>query len=96
MVLLALPDVFAFFDSVSALPVTLAPVARAKKVAIPHPPRFRIGLQDYAGPFTRIHLAWLNWWLKDDLGPAGKGALVGAGCSWCTDSNWEVKSANLP
>jgi hypothetical protein len=48
------------------------------------------------GNFTRIHLAWLNWWLKDDLGSKGKGALVGAGCSWCSDSNWEVKSANLP
>jgi hypothetical protein len=48
------------------------------------------------GNFTRIHPAWLNWWLKGDPGSKGKGALVGAGCTYCTDSNWEVKSANLP
>lgn len=48
------------------------------------------------GDFTRIHLAWINWWLKGDLGAKGKGALVGAGCTYCTNSNWEVKSANLP
>lgn len=48
------------------------------------------------GAFTRIHLAWLNWWLKGDLGSKGKGALVGSGCTYCTDSNWEVKSANIP
>ncbi len=50
----------------------------------------------YGGEFTKIDLAWLNWWLKGDTGATGKGVLVGAGCKYCTDSNWEVKSANLP
>lgn len=48
------------------------------------------------GDFTRIHLAWLNWWLKGDVGTTGKGRLVGSGCTYCTNSNWEVKSSNLP
>lgn len=48
------------------------------------------------GDFTKIHLAWINWWLKGDEGATGKGALVGAGCGYCTNANWEVKSANLP
>jgi hypothetical protein len=48
------------------------------------------------GDFTKIHLAWINWWLKGDVGATGKGALVGSGCGYCTNSNWEVKSANLP
>jgi dienelactone hydrolase len=48
------------------------------------------------GDFTRIHLAWLNWWLKGDVGATGKGRLVGAGCTYCTSSNWEVKSSKLP
>jgi hypothetical protein len=48
------------------------------------------------GDFTKINLAWLNWWLKDDQGATGKGVLVGSGCSYCKDSAWEVKSANLP
>ncbi|HWA71498.1 MAG TPA: hypothetical protein VG937_04170 [Polyangiaceae bacterium] len=29
-------------------------------------------------------------------GGRGKGLLVGAGCSSCSNSAWEVKSANLP
>jgi len=48
------------------------------------------------GDFTKIHLSWLNWWTKNDTSATGKGRLVGAGCSYCTDSAWEVKSANLP
>lgn len=48
------------------------------------------------GDFTKINLAWLNWWLKDDEGATGKGALVGAGCAYCSDANWDVRSANLP
>ena len=48
------------------------------------------------GDFTKIHLAWINWWLKGDEGATGKGALVGAGCTYCSNANWEVKSANLP
>ena len=49
----------------------------------------------YGGEFTKIMLAWLNWWLKDDLGSTGKAYLVGDGCKYCKDSNWEVKSANI-
>lgn len=52
--------------------------------------------QGGGGDFTKIILAWLNWWLKGDETATGKGALVGAGCSYCSDSAWEVKSANLP
>jgi len=48
------------------------------------------------GDFTKIDLAWLNWWLKGDEGETGKGVLVGSGCTYCSDSNWEVKSDNIP
>ncbi len=48
------------------------------------------------GDFTKINLAWLNWWLKGDLTATGKGLLVGAGCTYCTNSAWEVKSAHVP
>lgn len=48
------------------------------------------------GDFTRINLAWLNWWLKGDEGATGKGLLVGDGCPYCSDPEWEVMSANLP
>jgi hypothetical protein len=48
------------------------------------------------GDFNKINLAWLNWHLKGDMTATGKGRLVGAGCSYCSDAAWEVKSANLP
>jgi hypothetical protein len=48
------------------------------------------------GDFTKINLAWLNWWLKGDLTATGKGRLVGEGCTYCKDSAWEVKSKNIP
>lgn len=48
------------------------------------------------GDFTKINLAWLNWWLKGDETESGKGVLVGASCTYCSDSEWEVDSANLP
>jgi len=48
------------------------------------------------GDFTRINLAWLNWWLKGDETVTGKGLLVGSGCSYCSDNAWEVLSANVP
>ncbi|HYP75625.1 MAG TPA: hypothetical protein VER12_06720 [Polyangiaceae bacterium] len=48
------------------------------------------------GDFTKINLAWLNWRLKGDEGATGKGVLVGASCSYCTNSAWEVKSKNIP
>ncbi|NLE02679.1 MAG: alpha/beta hydrolase [Fibrobacter sp.] len=50
----------------------------------------------YGGEFTKINLAWLNWWLKGDTGTTGKGVLVGSTCTYCTDNNWEIKSANIP
>lgn len=48
------------------------------------------------GDFTKINLAWLNWWLKGDEGPTGKGLLTGADCPYCTDPEWEVMSSNVP
>ena len=48
------------------------------------------------GDFTKLNLAWLNWWLKDDETATGKGLLVGAGCPYCKDSAWEVMSAKIP
>jgi len=48
------------------------------------------------GDFTKIDLAWLNWWLKGDETATGKAALVGSGCTYCSNSAWEVKSKNLP
>jgi hypothetical protein len=48
------------------------------------------------GDFTKINLAWLNWWLKGDETATGKGVLVGSSCTYCTNSAWEVKSKNLP
>ncbi len=48
------------------------------------------------GHFTKINVAWLNWWLKGDQSATGKGALVGANCSYCKDNTWQIQSANLP
>lgn len=48
------------------------------------------------GDFTKINLAWLNWWLKGDETATGKGLLVGDTCPYCSDSEWEVMSANVP
>ena len=48
------------------------------------------------GDFTKINLAWLNWWLKGDVTATGKGVLVGSTCTYCTNSAWEVKSKNIP
>lgn len=48
------------------------------------------------GEFTEILLAWNNWWLKGDEGATGKGALVGASCSYCSDSSWDILSAHIP
>jgi hypothetical protein len=50
----------------------------------------------HGGDFTKIDLAWLNWWLKDDETATGKGLLVGASCPYCSDSAWEYKSAHIP
>lgn len=48
------------------------------------------------GDFTKIILAWSNWWLKDDQGATGKGMLVGPDCPYCSDASWEIQSAHLP
>jgi hypothetical protein len=48
------------------------------------------------GEFTKVNLAWLNWWLKGDTGSTGKGVLMGSTCKYCKDSNWEVMSKNIP
>lgn len=53
-------------------------------------------LMNGQGDFGKIDIAWLNWWLKDDQTETGKGVLVGPSCKYCTDSGWEVKSANVP
>ena len=47
------------------------------------------------GDFTKIDLAWLNWQLKGDTTATGKGVLVGASCTYCTNSAWEVKSMSI-
>lgn len=52
--------------------------------------------QPDGGDFTKINLAWLNWWLKGDEGVTGKGLLVGSNCPYCSDSSWDVAAANLP
>jgi len=48
------------------------------------------------GHFTKINLAWLNWWLKGDESETGKGLLVGASCPYCSDNTWQIQAANLP
>jgi hypothetical protein len=48
------------------------------------------------GDFTKINLSWLNWQLKGDMGATGKGVLVGSSCAYCSNSQWEVKSKNIP
>jgi hypothetical protein len=48
------------------------------------------------GDFTKINLAWLNWWLKGDETATGRGLLVGSGCPYCSDSEWEAMSENVP
>ena len=52
--------------------------------------------QARGGDFTKINLAWLNWWLKGDQTATGKGLLVGAGCPYCSGGVWEHKSMNIP
>jgi len=50
----------------------------------------------HGGDFTKIDLAWLNWWLKGDESATGKGLLVGAACPYCSGGAWEYKSMNVP
>lgn len=53
-------------------------------------------LESDGGDFTKINLAWLNWWLKGDESETGKGMLTGDTCPYCSDPAWDVRSANLP
>ena len=50
----------------------------------------------HGGDFTKINVAWLNWWLKGDQTATGKGLLVGASCPYCSNSAWEYKAIDIP
>ncbi|HEY3500219.1 MAG TPA: hypothetical protein VGK73_36260 [Polyangiaceae bacterium] len=52
--------------------------------------------QPDGGDFTKLNLAWLNWWLKGDETATGKGLLVGTTCPYCNDPDWEVMSDDIP
>jgi dienelactone hydrolase len=50
--------------------------------------------QDNSGVFGVLAIAWLNWWLFDDMGPTGKGYFVGDSCGVCStmwDIQWKMK-----
>lgn len=50
--------------------------------------------QDNSGVFGVLAIAWLNWWLFDDMGPTGKGYFVGDNCGVCStmwDIQWKMK-----
>lgn len=51
--------------------------------------------EDNGGDFARVDLAWLQWWLKGDLGATGKGMFVGENCGLCGDARWTLESKNL-
>ena len=78
------------YDSISALGI---PIMLFSKAGAGHGGDL---FSARGGDFTKIDLAWLNWWLKGDETATGKGLLVGSGCTYCTNSAWEVKSKNLP
>jgi hypothetical protein len=44
-----------------------------------------------AGEFGRAGVAWINWWLLDDMGPTGKGMFIGANCGLCDTSVWTLQ-----
>jgi hypothetical protein len=50
----------------------------------------------HGGDFTKLNLAWLNWWLKGDETATGKAMLVGSTCTFCGDSAWDVTSEHVP
>jgi hypothetical protein len=78
------------YDSISALGI---PIVLFSKAGAGH--GGDLGAKN-GGDFTKVNLAWLNWQLKGDVTATGKGFLVGASCTFCTNSAWEVKSKNLP
>jgi hypothetical protein len=52
--------------------------------------------QDNGGSFAAVDIAWLNWWLKDDVTATGKGMFVGANCGLCSKTEWTLRSKNIP
>ncbi len=52
--------------------------------------------QDNGGSFAAVDVAWLNWWLKDDVTATGKGMFVGANCGLCSKTEWTLRSKNMP
>lgn len=44
-----------------------------------------------AGEFGRAGVAWINWWLLDDMGPTGKGMFIGNNCGLCDTSKWTLQ-----
>jgi hypothetical protein len=44
-----------------------------------------------AGEFGRAGVAWINWWLLDDLGPTGKGMFIGNNCGLCDTTKWTLQ-----
>lgn len=52
--------------------------------------------QDNGGAYAQVCVNWMNWWLKGDTGPKGKGYFVGAGCGLCSNTAWTIKSKNIP
>jgi hypothetical protein len=51
--------------------------------------------QDNGGAFGPVAVAWLKWQLQGDTSAKGKGYFVGAQCTLCTDSTWQVQSRSL-
>lgn len=51
---------------------------------------------DNGGAYAQVCVNWMNWWLKGDTGPKGKGYFVGANCGLCSNSTWTIKSKNIP
>lgn len=52
--------------------------------------------QDNGGAYAQVCVNWMNWWLKGDTGPKGKGYFVGANCGLCSNATWTLKSKNIP
>jgi len=51
--------------------------------------------QDNGGPFGAVAVAWLNWRLKGDTTPTGRGYFIGDHCGICEDPNWQTDSRSM-
>lgn len=51
---------------------------------------------DNGGAYAQVCVNWMNWWLKGETGPKGKGYFVGANCGLCSNTTWTIKSKNIP